>query len=199
MADLPGANIPVWGAYLQALSKNPLRVKMTTSMIMFTMTQILSQLISKGAIVNKHLVGSWTLWGIPSTYLAHHFNNWMQRVHGHRTLIVKVGMDHILYRLFIMWFFTLWNKIWFLGGGNCGFLETWTETWKAQPGLQKTSAKLWPTLMILNYSVVPLPLRVLYLNVCQFHWALYLAFLLKKKSVPPAVKDNETEKKAVKD
>jgi len=192
--ELPGANIPIWGLYLKALAAQPLKVKCITSSVAFTLSQTLSQLITKGDIVNPKLIAAWSVWGVPSTIAAHNFANWMQKTHGHRPLLVKVILDHLLYRLAIMFIFTWYNKLSLTGGDKYGFLEALPEVMKVQPGMQKTSAKLWPTLMIANYTVVPLPLRVLYLNVCQFSWGLYLAFLYRKSSTK-AVKDQDKVKR----
>jgi len=194
MSDvLPGANIPIWGAYLKLLQKNPLKVKAITTAVIMSLSQTSSQFIEKGKVHNPRLILAWIVWGFPSATGAHFFNNWMVKHHGSKPLLVKVVMDHILYRLAIMLAFTYWNKVWFTGATNLGFVDAWKETLKVQWSMQKTSAKLWPTLMLANYTVIPLPLRVLYLNICQFSWALYLSFFYKK-TTQKSLEDKEKEK-----
>lgn len=192
MADLPGANIPIWGAYLRALQKDPIKVKVITASIIMGSSQASSQVVTHGTVNNKQLLLAWAIWAMPSSAGSHFFNNWMMKHHANKPLIVKLALDHLLYRIAIMFVFTYYNKIWLAGATNLGFADAWRETLKVQPGMQKTSAKLWPTLMTLNYMVVPLPLRVLYLNCCQFCWGLYLALLYRKPKKQLA--DKETEK-----
>eukprot|EP00929_Paragymnodinium_shiwhaense_P022806 TRINITY_DN14454_c0_g1_i1.p1 TRINITY_DN14454_c0_g1~~TRINITY_DN14454_c0_g1_i1.p1 ORF type:complete len:195 (+),score=42.52 TRINITY_DN14454_c0_g1_i1:91-675(+) len=181
MAELPGAKIPVWGSYLRLLDRDPIKVKCVTTACSMGLSQASSQLIVKGTVHNLRLVLAWMLWGCPSATFAHWFNNWMVKRHGRDPLAVKLLLDHLLYRIEIMFAFTFYNKLWLTGGSDMGFRDALKETWRLQPGVQLTSVEMWPLLMIVNYKVIPLPLRVLYLNICQFFFCLYLALMYNKR------------------
>ena len=60
--------------------------------------------------------------------------------------------------------------------------------WTGWSEMQKVSLKVWPACQILNFTVVPLRLRVLYMNTCVFFWVIYLAAQLRKAS---AIKKDE--------
>jgi hypothetical protein len=46
----------------------------------------------------------------------------------------------------------------------------------------KANWTVWPLLMLINFSVVPVPWRVLFANICGMFWGAYLSFVQNVKS-----------------
>eukprot|EP00927_Polykrikos_kofoidii_P084130 TRINITY_DN8789_c0_g2_i1.p1 TRINITY_DN8789_c0_g2~~TRINITY_DN8789_c0_g2_i1.p1 ORF type:complete len:211 (-),score=11.37 TRINITY_DN8789_c0_g2_i1:216-806(-) len=178
MTSAAGGSLALWDAYIRLLHRAPVRVKSLTAAFIFAASQTASQVIMKGQISSMQSVAAYSFWGVPSSIGAHYFNEFMVR-RGPDRLLMKIFVDHLVYRIPIMALFTYYVKR-FAEGLSWG--EAWKQTCVSQPQVQKTSMKLWPALMLANYTVVPLQLRVLYLNVCQFCWVIYLALLYGRLS-----------------
>eukprot|EP00746_Dinoflagellata_sp_MGD_P001014 gnl/MRDRNA2_/MRDRNA2_101879_c0_seq1.p1 gnl/MRDRNA2_/MRDRNA2_101879_c0~~gnl/MRDRNA2_/MRDRNA2_101879_c0_seq1.p1 ORF type:complete len:223 (+),score=29.55 gnl/MRDRNA2_/MRDRNA2_101879_c0_seq1:64-732(+) len=174
----PGNIIPIWGLYLIALNRNPRTVKAVTSSIVHGACQLFNQIYNNGKITNLRLLAAWFVWGTPSAVLAHHFNNVMA-LRGPKSILLKVILDHLIYRMPIYVAFTFFIRF---VGETYNFRDAVEETTKVQPAMQKLGLKVWPMLQAANYSLVPLPLRVLYMNMCQAGVALYLTFLFKNNA-----------------
>jgi protein Mpv17 len=70
---------------------------------------------------------------------------------------------------------------------NCAFFFTTTtmETGNPQLGIQSIQDKLWPTLKVnwvvwpvlqgVNFSMIPAPYRLLYINFCSLFWSAFLS------------------------
>lgn len=46
----------------------------------------------------------------------------------------------------------------------------------------KANWSVWPFLMLINFSIIPVPWRVLYSNICGMFWGAYLSFVQNNKS-----------------
>mmetsp|Transcript_52147 Transcript_52147/g.91650 ORF Transcript_52147/g.91650 Transcript_52147/m.91650 type:complete len:209 (-) Transcript_52147:104-730(-) len=172
--DLLGSNIPVWGAYLRLLSRMPVRTKCVTSAIIFILSQICSQLLTQSIIASPKKVRDFGIWGLLMPVAAHHWQNAMVQ-YGPANHFAKLPIDHLVYRIPIMFVFSVYCK--FMDGA--GLQEAWQYALKTNPSIQVTALKLWPAANIINFTVVPLPLRVLWQNVVLFFWAMYLAVRLR--------------------
>lgn len=70
------------------------------------------------------------------------------------------------------------------------------ETGKPELGIQAIQDKLWPTLKVnwvvwpvlqgINFSLVPLQYRLLYINFCSLFWSAYLSNMAAAKPTPTA-------------
>merc|ERR1740129_770739 len=91
--------------------------------------------------------------------------------HGPRQLLPKLALDHLCWKVPILYFFVTYER--FLKGAT--LREAWRQSVATNPALQKTSVKVFPIIQILNFTVVPLPLRVLYMNATLYFWGIYLS------------------------
>lgn len=150
---------------------------------MFALAQVLSQYLKTGCLTSARKVLDFFIWGLIIPVGSHSWQNFLA-IHGPSNMFVKIPFDHLLYRTPILAVFNVFCKLM----EDKSLEESFKWTLQNNLSLQKVSAKLWPTVNIINYLFVPLPLRVLYQNVVLFFWCLYLALQDAKKA------DNSTEK-----
>eukprot|EP00747_Dinoflagellata_sp_TGD_P181184 gnl/TRDRNA2_/TRDRNA2_34813_c0_seq1.p1 gnl/TRDRNA2_/TRDRNA2_34813_c0~~gnl/TRDRNA2_/TRDRNA2_34813_c0_seq1.p1 ORF type:complete len:188 (-),score=28.21 gnl/TRDRNA2_/TRDRNA2_34813_c0_seq1:67-630(-) len=174
--------VALWADYNNALIRVPIRTKCITSFFCFLVSQILSQLLQKGRIASLEKIRDFAIWGFFLPVPAHHWQNFMA-FQVPSSLFVKIPINHICWRMPILFVFGVYNKL--MEGSSLS--ESWVHTVKTNPPLQVTMLKIWPLMNAINFTVVPLRLRVLFENVVLFFWALYLALKMK------------TEKKALGD
>merc|ERR1719326_2663082 len=108
--SIPGANLPVWGAYLRMLDRAPVRTKCITSCILFVLSQLCSQYITLNRIANKGKVRDFGIWGLLMPVAAHHWQNFMV-YRGPQRMFIKIPFDHICYRVPIMFVFSIYMKL----------------------------------------------------------------------------------------
>lgn len=194
--DIPGGSLPIWGAYLRLLARAPVRSKCITSAVIFAISQLTAKYLSDGTLKNLNLkkLRDFILWGLCMPIAAHHWQNFMA-FHGPQRMWIKIPFDHVAYRIPIMFVFSNYIKLM----EGCSFKESWDYALKTNPSLQITSLKLWPAANMLNFAVVPLPLRVLWQNIVLYFWTLYLAFRLRadQKKVEDAASATEKQKQTV--
>jgi len=181
---IPGADLPLWGAYVKLLSKQPVKTKCITSGIIFVLSQAISQLLQSNCITSKTKVRDFGIWGTLMPIAAHHWQNAMV-VYGPSSNFAKLPIDHLLYRIPIMLAFSLYCKLM----EGVSVREAWKFTVKTNPSIQIAALKLWPLANLINFTVMPLPLRVLWQNVVLFFWAIFLATRLRR--------DNLRQKQAI--
>jgi protein Mpv17 len=80
---------------------------------------------------------------------------------------------------------------------NCGFFfaTSFMETGDPTVGITQIKEKLWPTLKVnwvvwpvlqgVNFSLVPEPYRLLYINFCSLFWSAYLSNMAAAKPAAP--------------
>eukprot|EP00747_Dinoflagellata_sp_TGD_P167143 gnl/TRDRNA2_/TRDRNA2_191069_c0_seq1.p1 gnl/TRDRNA2_/TRDRNA2_191069_c0~~gnl/TRDRNA2_/TRDRNA2_191069_c0_seq1.p1 ORF type:complete len:221 (-),score=25.36 gnl/TRDRNA2_/TRDRNA2_191069_c0_seq1:296-958(-) len=167
--------VALWGSYLRLLDRKPLRTNCTTSCFLFMLSQVLSQMLAKGCIVSGKKVRDFGIWGLLMPLAARNWQDFMA-FRGPKNMFVKIAFDHVCYRIPIMVVFNIYNRL--MEGGSLS--EAWVHVKKTEPGIQWVALKLWPTVNLVNFTVVPLPLRVLYQNVVLLFWAIYLAVRMRK-------------------
>lgn len=174
---IPGADLPIWGAYLRALAREPVRTKCITSFLMLTLTQVHSQMIRIGRIDEINKVRDFGLWGLCLPLAMHPYQNLIAK-HGPQNLLLKLVVDHISWRIPFVFLFGMYNKL--MEGSS--LQDAWAHCLRTQPGIQRTSLKLWPVLSIPHFTIVPVSLRVLYQNICIYFWTLYLATRMRREN-----------------
>jgi len=137
----------------------------------------------------KKKLRDFALWGLLMPVAAHHWQNFMA-FRGPTRMWIKIPFDHIAYRVPIMFVFSIYIKL--MEGSS--LKESYDFAIRTNPSLQVTSAKLWPIANTLNFTVIRLPLRVLWQNVVLYFWTLYLAFRMRADQ--KRVADSESAEKA---
>jgi len=133
-----------------------------------------SQLISKRQIHDRRGLELWSIWGIFLGCLNHHWQALVAR-RGPSSLLGKLAIDHIMWKVPILYAFVTYERM--MRGST--LLSAWRQSVKANPPMQLTALKIFPLTQVLNFTVVPVPLRVLYMNTVLFFWCIYLALKLR--------------------
>mmetsp|Transcript_21137 Transcript_21137/g.46593 ORF Transcript_21137/g.46593 Transcript_21137/m.46593 type:complete len:188 (-) Transcript_21137:113-676(-) len=175
-APLPGANVPIWGAYLRALQRRPLNTKIITSGVLFVLSQIMGQLISMGEVSQPWKVFVFGLWGFLLPVGAHPWQNFMQS-HGPAHFMGKIPVDHFFWRVPILILFSFYNKM--MDGARIPEAIAYTK--KTNLPIQIAALKLWPVCNAINFALIPLPLRVLWQNFVLSFWTIYLALQMRER------------------
>jgi hypothetical protein len=196
-AAIPGAEVPIWGTYVRLLSQQPVRTKCITSGIIFIISQAISQLLQFNRITSKIKVRDFGVWGTLMPVAAHYWQNAMV-AYGPSSNFAKLPIDHILYRTPIMFVFSVYCKLM----EGVPIREAWNFAIKTNPSIQLAALKLWPVANVINFTLIPLPLRVLWQNVVLFFWAIFLATRLRRDNArqkqlkdAAACAEDETERR----
>lgn len=170
-----------WGRYLHELEQRPLRTKMISASFIFSLSNIGSQFISYGELSNLKEVFAFATWGGIILSPLNHLWQAFIAAHGPEKLLPKIAVDHVFWKMPILWLFLLYQKL-MAGVKPEKALQYANTTGGPTAPLQWTSVKVWPAVQVVNFTVVPLNLRVLYNNVAAAIWTLYLALAMRRGS-----------------
>ena len=92
--------------------------------------------------------------------------------------LATIAVDHVLWKIPIVFLFIAYTRLW-SGASLADALRTAAYQSRLDGDIQKASIKAWPVIQILNFTVVPLKLRVLYMNTALLFWVVYLAIKLR--------------------
>mmetsp|Transcript_32461 Transcript_32461/g.76263 ORF Transcript_32461/g.76263 Transcript_32461/m.76263 type:complete len:195 (-) Transcript_32461:56-640(-) len=175
--EIPGGDIPVWGAYLRALQKAPVRTKLITSVVMMSTSQLTGQLLQKGRMTDPKGVRIWGLWGLALAT----FHTWYQPMlakHGPKNTALKIMLDHLIHKVPFLYIFAAYDKV--MRGEALASAVRYSLD--INPGLQRAAVKVWPLIQMVNFTLIPLPLRVLYQNAALFAWVVFLSIKMRVTS-----------------
>jgi hypothetical protein len=79
----------------------------------------------------------------------------------------------------IVWAFIAFTKV-YQGAPLAEAAQEATRLSKWNGDIQVASVKSWPAIQVVNFWMVPLKLRVLYMNTSLLFWIIYLAIKLRK-------------------
>mmetsp|Transcript_104850 Transcript_104850/g.306217 ORF Transcript_104850/g.306217 Transcript_104850/m.306217 type:complete len:198 (+) Transcript_104850:30-623(+) len=171
---VPGQDVPLLGAYMRALERAPILTKIITSVVIMGSSQYVAQRLAKGFAHDRKGITIWALWGFILGFFNHHWQALIAQ-HGPKSLVPKLAVDHVLWKVPILYMFVVYDRK--LRG--LPLRQAWRESVAVNPAIQWTAVKVFPLIQVLNFKVVPLPLRVLYMNTTLFFWCLYLAVKMK--------------------
>ena len=174
---LPGENIPIWGSYLRALRARPILVKALTSSVAMTTAEYISQKMA--GIEDQKRINTFIMWGM-FLGIPNHFWQQIIAIYGPDPLksiwnfLATLAIDHICWKIPILYIFVTYVT-YRQSSKNSTLADAWEESKRINPPIQKASVLVWPTAQILNFLIIPLPLRTLYMNVTLLFWTIYLA------------------------
>ena len=174
---LPGENIPIWGSYLRALRARPILVKALTSSVAMTTAEYISQKMA--GIEDQKRINTFTMWGM-FLGIPNHFWQQIIATYGPDPLtsiwnfLATLAIDHICWKIPILYIFVTYVT-YRQSSKNSTLADAWEESKRINPPIQKAAVLVWPTAQILNFLIIPLPLRTLYMNVTLLFWTIYLA------------------------
>ena len=118
------------------------------------------------------------IWG-PIVSSLNHF--WQQILvkYGPSSFFRKIAVDHVFWKIPILFVFFAYTEIY----KGKRIREALGKAWNlSASSVQLTSLKVWPAVQTINFYLVPLNLRVLYMNVSLVFWTIFLAIFMRKKS-----------------
>lgn len=150
---------------------------------------IIGQLLQRGKVDNWREVKGFWLWGLGLGPAAHVWNNILQHwTDKYRwNLAVKLLVDHICWKECIIYIFCWYSQL-LVNKKPISEIQTWLRQnfWNFPSGLLVSSLYVWIPVQVVNLYWVPLPFRVLYMNVSVMIWTVYLAAKLNRKAPKPA-------------
>ena len=180
---LPGENIPIWGSYLRALRARPILVKALTSSVAMTTAEYISQKMA--GIEDQKRINTFIMWGM-FLGIPNHFWQQIIATYGPDPLksiwnfLATLAIDHICWKIPILYIFVTYVT-YRQSSKNSTLSDAWEESKRINPPIQKAAVLVWPTAQILNFLIIPLPLRTLYMNVTLLFWMILLIQLTKRK------------------
>jgi len=186
-----------WGIYSKLLIEKPLLTKSLTSCATNAFSDVLCQKviittkeeekdISTSASIDKERLGQAAVTGLIWSGPVTHY--WYKLLFGKLTasikepitgLVVQILLDSIIFSpITVSGYFTLRSIM--EGSGIDGIKD------KLNTRLVKTvlgAWKFWPAANVINFGLVPLEFRVLYMNVLSIFWSFYLTYVNGQKIV----------------
>lgn len=163
-----------WAWYIKRLNSKPVETKALTSAAIFSLSDLISQLIGQRDLSIKRniLAALWgAVWAGPT---AHYWQNLMHKMlpgKDMRSVLMKVVLDQLTYgplnNIANLMFFSL-----LVESKGVGHLLTHVKN--EYPTIQLNGWKLWPAAAMFNYRYIPLNLRVLFLNLVALGWTTFL-------------------------
>ena len=185
-----------WSSYLSALDSAPVPTKTVTSLIITGSGNLLSQIIEGRTAIDWAAVKMYCTWGFILAPLNHVWQNTIAtRGPGSSTplrFLATIAVDHVLWKVPIVFCFIAYTKLW-AGASPAEALRSATALSRLDGDIQKASVKAWPLIQVVNFWLVPLKLRVLYMNSSLLLWIVYLA--IKLRSSDPRTGKGETGRK----
>ena len=184
----------VWAAYLRKLEKKPVKTKAVTAACIQTCSDIVAQRISGSKRLDLRRTGLMTLFGLvwagPS---LHYWQKFLDKVFSGRQqslrlVLEKACFDQSVYgpcaNVAMMTFITL-----LIEGKSIQQLKD--KIRKQFVAVQLNAWKIWPVASVLNYSLVPPNLRVLFMNCVGFAWSTFLIYNSSQKKDIKKKEDKE--------
>jgi protein Mpv17 len=178
-------------SYSQGLLARPILTKSCTAGLIFGLSDYLAQTIeSSGGIDGHRMLLDWTR--LMTTTLvgllyfgpaAHYWYEWIFR------LLPGTGLASTLYKAF-------WGQVLFGPSFTCVFFATslwqsgdfslkawWGKIRNDLPGAWLAGVGFWPIVDLISYSVIPVPLIPLFVNMASLIWTVYLSLIANKAKV----------------
>jgi len=171
-----GSQALIWyRAYDAAALSQPLLVKSVTSAVAYLLGDLLAQKaagdpLSKGRVTRAMLAGGfshgpqlhyWTV--VLERYLSFGGACW--------ALLLKVTLDQTLFALYINSAFTIFTEMLRLRS----LCEAWKKVRATAWSCLTAGWKFWPAAHMITYSIIPLQLRVLWVDLLEIIWVAILS------------------------
>lgn len=195
----PVASSYCWGIYSDLLKQKPLITKSLTSCATNAFSDVLCQKLiittkeeekDISTSIDKERLGQAAVTGLIWSGPVTHY--WYNLLFGKLTvsikepiigLTVQILLDSIIFSpITVSGYFTLRSIM--EGSGIEGIKD------KLSTRLVKTvlgAWKFWPAANIINFGLIPLEFRVLYMNVLSIFWSFYLTYVNGQKIVPKKI------------
>eukprot|EP01026_Neomeris_dumetosa_P083802 TRINITY_DN9766_c0_g1_i2.p2 TRINITY_DN9766_c0_g1~~TRINITY_DN9766_c0_g1_i2.p2 ORF type:complete len:259 (+),score=10.27 TRINITY_DN9766_c0_g1_i2:270-1046(+) len=177
----------VWSSYLQQLQKRPVITKCVTSFFGFSLGDILAQSLSGTVKYDPKRTMRMAIYGgVIMGPLAHNWFNLLDKFvfPGHPTspvaIVAKAALDQLVQAPFGLCLFYAYQET-MQGRASCT-VDTISE--KLLPTLFMTW-KFWPLAHLINFSVIPLEQRILYVNAVSVIYTCLLSQMATQQAEVP--------------
>jgi protein Mpv17 len=181
--------------YSQSLIAYPIWTKSCTAGVIFGLSDYLAQTIEASGFDNNNdtqdqqqksldwtrLVATTLVGLLYFGPAAHYWYEWIFR------LLPETGLISTLYKAF-------WGQVLFGPSFTCIFFATslcqsgnftitawWNKIRKDLPGAWLAGVGFWPFVDLISYSVIPVPLIPLFVNMASLVWTVYLSLVANKR------------------
>jgi protein Mpv17 len=174
-----GPLLLAWRGYNDALARTPLRAKAATACVLNVIADLLAQLITgrEGQGLDFRRLLRFALFGGVLAGPAGHY--WFGaldaavRTVGMRGAVMKMTADQLLFSpLLLAGFFGVMALM-----EGKGQVVARQEVEGKLPGTLLTSWKIWPIINLVNFGLIPAPMRVLFVNGLSVFWISFLSVL----------------------
>ena len=183
------------GAYEAAALSHPLLTKATTSGVAYLLGDMLAQrLVARGSPLDRWRVTRSAVAGFVSHGPQCHFWGLFLDTHvqvggAATTLLAKIVLDQTVFALYLNSVFCLLLETMKGNSWRSALQQVRATSW---PSL-KSSWRLWPAVNALTYSVVPQPMRVLWMDFIEIGWVAILATTVNKQTTTDTAAAAATE------
>lgn len=171
-----------WTAYLGALEAAPVRTKAITAGVLVGLGDTLAQVLTGTALGSLDLprLARFAAFGLvlqgPAGHAWYNLLERVVRLPGVAGIAGKVAADQLLFApVFTSIFF---GYLVLTEGGQ--FVDVREAVTSRLPSTLVASWKVWPLAHIINFGVIPLGLRVLYVNAVSTAWIAFLSMTASK-------------------
>eukprot|EP01114_Cavostelium_apophysatum_P018105 TRINITY_DN552_c0_g1_i2.p1 TRINITY_DN552_c0_g1~~TRINITY_DN552_c0_g1_i2.p1 ORF type:complete len:188 (+),score=24.76 TRINITY_DN552_c0_g1_i2:110-673(+) len=178
----------VWSYYLHLLKYAPIPTKaLTSALISYSGSVITQKVFEKSPKMNQTRALKFVIFSLMLTPISHYWYKFLDAIFPKESsdqgqlldpsAIKKLALDELLYDPFcIVFFFTV---IGILEGNSFAHIKQKLvkEYWPTQ----KASWALWPAVQLVNFSVVPGHLRILFINFVSFFWSIFMQLRQSKQ------------------
>lgn len=179
IAKVQSLSIPA--LYQSCLQSHPLATKACTSAVLSTVSDVLCQRFEQkqDRTRTRHVALTGLVWSGPSAHywyatLEAALRHFVPGIAGLPGLGLRLLLDALVFSpITVFGYFvvrTLLEQGWRWEPIRTKLQTKWAPTVRG-------AWKFWPLVNVINFSVVPLPYRVLYVNVLSVFWTGYLTFV----------------------
>ena len=175
-AKVAGAKFGAW--YDKQLTANPIVTKAATSAALYVVGDSMAQAIAGGeGGVDLGRLARGIVWGGLFGVMAHGWYGVLEKIvmaQGRTGAVLRVAWDQLTWTPLVNIAFFMTGATLSTGSPAAGLAEAQDKLW---PTL-KVNWIVWPVLQAVNFTMVPVPYRVLYINIASIFWAAYLSTVL---------------------
>ena len=171
------------GWYDAKLTQHPIATKAVTSAALYIVGDSMAQVLAGGSFDWARLARG-AVWGGLFGVMAHGWYGALEKIvlaEGRVGAALRVAWDQLTWTPIVNIAFFVVGAALRTGSPAEGMAEARDKLW---PTL-KVNWIVWPVLQAVNFTMVPLPYRVLYINIASVFWAAYLSTVLNTPKVEP--------------
>lgn len=176
----------VWASYANALVKRPLITKMATTTVIYgagdATSQALTPYLNKTEYkydIRRNLGQAAFGFFCLGPFYHQYFRvlDILVKSTGAKGATLKLLIDQTIGATIIISGFTIWGTM-FKGGS---FNDAITQLKTSFVSIFKLNAMVWPAASIINFGLVPLEYRTLFVNCVAFFWSIILSYVFAEE------------------